>query len=184
VPVWAGSTLHQVRADRHVTATGSVEQPLMFEGNDLPGVMLASGAQRLASLYGVRPGKTAVVATIGDRGLQAALPLHGAGVSVAAVVDSRAEGADEDVVQKIEDAGIRLLRGSSVVKADGRKAVRRAIVAKLDAAGKPLGGERERIECDLIAVSGGTVPASSLLLQAGAKSRWDDEAGAFMPEDV
>ncbi len=59
VPVWCGSTLHQIRAERHVAATGSIEQPLMFEGNDLPGVMLCSGAERLACLYGVRPGSTA-----------------------------------------------------------------------------------------------------------------------------
>ena len=52
VPVWCGSTLHQIRAERHIAATGSIEQPLMFEGNDLPGVMLCSGAERLASLYG------------------------------------------------------------------------------------------------------------------------------------
>ena len=40
VPVWCGSTLHQIRAGVLITATGSIEQPLMFEGNDLPGVML------------------------------------------------------------------------------------------------------------------------------------------------
>ncbi|MFM9138999.1 MAG: FAD-dependent oxidoreductase, partial [Solirubrobacterales bacterium] len=30
VPVWQGSTLHQIRAQRHVAATGSIEQPLVF----------------------------------------------------------------------------------------------------------------------------------------------------------
>ena len=37
--------------------------------------MLCSGAERLASLYGVRPGKAAVVATTSDRGLENALAL-------------------------------------------------------------------------------------------------------------
>ena len=37
VPVWQGDTLHQVRAQRIVYATGSIEQPLLFPGNDLPG---------------------------------------------------------------------------------------------------------------------------------------------------
>ena len=80
VPVWAGSTLHQVRAERRIAATGSIEQPLMFEGNDLPGVMLCSGAERLASLYRVAPGSSAIVATSGDRGLESALTLQAAGV--------------------------------------------------------------------------------------------------------
>ena len=74
----------------------------MFDGNDLPGVMLCSGAERLASLYGVRPGKTAVVATIGDRGLEAALALHAAGVAIAAVVDARPDGADEELTARLD----------------------------------------------------------------------------------
>ena len=49
--------------------------------------MLCSGAQRLASLYGVRPGKSAVVATTADRGLESALALHDAGVEIVGVAD-------------------------------------------------------------------------------------------------
>ena len=36
VPVWQGDTLHQVRARRQVDATGAIEQPLLFPGNDSP----------------------------------------------------------------------------------------------------------------------------------------------------
>ena len=53
----SGDTLHQVRARRIVYATGSIEQPLLFPGNDLPGVMLSGGAVRLAALYGLQPGQ-------------------------------------------------------------------------------------------------------------------------------
>ena len=55
-----------------VYATGAIEQPLLFPGNDLPGVMLSGGAVRLAALYGLSPGTRAVVATVCDRGLEAA----------------------------------------------------------------------------------------------------------------
>ncbi len=53
VPVWQGDTLHQIRAARLVFATGTIEQPLVFAGNDLPGVMLTGGALRLAQTYAV-----------------------------------------------------------------------------------------------------------------------------------
>ena len=76
VPVWQGDTLHQIRARRHVLATGTIEQPLVFAGNDLPGVMLSDGARRLAAMYAVQPGTRAVVATTSDRGLEAAIALH------------------------------------------------------------------------------------------------------------
>ncbi len=184
VPVWCGSTLHQIRAGAHITATGSIEQPLMFEGNDLPGVMLCSGAERLASLYGVRPGKRAVIATTTDRGLESALALHDAGVAVAGVADARPAGADEELAARLEREGIPLLRGTVVVRAFGRKKVKGAVVATLGGDGQPDSGTDRGIDCDLVAVSGGSVPSGSLLLQAGAKARWDEDAGAYVPGET
>ena len=96
VAVWQGDTLHQVRACRHLFATGSIEQPLVFAGNDLPGVMLSGGALRLANLYGLRPGSRAVLATTSDRGIEAALGLRAVGVEVLAVADLRPGPAARD----------------------------------------------------------------------------------------
>ncbi len=148
VPVWEGDTLHQIRAARHVFATGAIEQPLLFGGNDLPGVMLSGGAVRLAALYGVRAGSRAVVATVDDRGIDAAHALRAAGVDVVAVADLRA--------------------GARVIEARGRGHVRRVVLDP--------GGE---IDCDLLVVSGGSAPATSLALQAGARTAYDTERGHF-----
>ena len=117
VPVWQGDTLHQIRAARHIAATGTLEQPLVFADNDLPGVMLAGGARRLAALYAVKPGDTAVVATTGDRGLDAALALQAAGVRIAAVADLRPDAGGGELAARVEAAGIELLRGTTVVRA-------------------------------------------------------------------
>ena len=182
VPVWCESTLHQIRARSHVAATGSIEQPLMFEGNDIPGVMLCSGAVRLATLYGVKPGSRTVVATTTDRGLEAALALQRAGVEIEAIADARAAG-DAQLEKRIAAAGIPLRRQSAVVRAIGRRRVKGAVVAELDGFGQWIPKTEHGLRCDLIAVSGGTVPATSLLLQAGAKARWDEASGAFLPAD-
>ena len=109
--MWQGSTLHQIRAARHIAATGTLEQPLVFPDNDLPGVMLAGGARRLAALYGVKPGEAAVVATTNDRGLDAALALQAAGVRIAAVADLRPDAGGGELAARVESAGIELLRG-------------------------------------------------------------------------
>jgi sarcosine oxidase subunit alpha len=138
VPVWQGDTLHQIRAARHIFATGAIEQPLLFAGNDLPGVMLSGGALRLAALYGVSPGRRAVVATVDDRGVAAAGALADLGVEIVAVADLRT--------------------GASIVEAKGRGRVRSVVL-----------GDGE-IDCDLLVVSGGSAPATSLLRQAGAGS--------------
>ena len=91
LPVIRGTRMYKVRARELVLAAGAIEQPAQFRNNDLPGVMLASAAQRLIRLYGVRPGRRAVVMTANDDGYGAALDLAEAGVEVAAVLDLRHE---------------------------------------------------------------------------------------------
>jgi sarcosine oxidase subunit alpha len=182
VPVWQGDTLHQVRARRYITATGAIEQPLVFPDNDLPGVMLAGGAQRMAALYGVTAGRRAVVATTTDRGLEAALALKLAGVEIAAVADLRASADQGWVAGKLEAADIPVLAGTTVVRASGDKHVKHVVLARVDADGRARSDTKQRLECDLLAVNGGAVPASSLLLQAGAKARYDTSTGRFMPD--
>jgi sarcosine oxidase subunit alpha len=184
VPVWQGDTLHQIRAARHVAATGTLEQPLTFLDNDLPGVMLSSGARRLAALYAVKPGNTAVVATTGDRGLDAALALHDAGVRVQAVADLRRDAGGGELAARVEAAGIQLLRGATVVRALGRQAVTGAVLAPIGSGGYALEGLQRRIPCDLVAVSGGSAPSTSLLLQGGAKARYDEATGRFVADGL
>ncbi|HYI18628.1 MAG TPA: FAD-dependent oxidoreductase [Solirubrobacteraceae bacterium] len=184
VPVWQGSTLHQIRAARHVAATGTLEQPLVFPDNDLPGVMLAGGARRLAALYAVAPGHTAVVATTNDRGLDAALALHAVGVRIAAVADLRADAGGGELAARVEAAGIELLKGMTVVRAVGRQSVTGAVVAPVDASGYALEGHARTFACDLVAVSGGVAPSTSLLLQGGAKARYDAATGRFVADGL
>jgi sarcosine oxidase subunit alpha len=142
-----GGTLHQVRAARHVFATGALEQPLLFDGNDLPGVMLSGGALRLLARQSIRAGERAVVACTGDRGLRAAGALAAAGVEIAAVVDVR--------------------DGGRVLAAEGRAGVERVRLVDGD-------GVVRTVAADLLVVSGGDAPALGLAAQAGARSGWDE----------
>jgi len=168
-PVWQGSTLHQIRAREHVYATGTIEQPLVFADNDRPGIMLSGGARRLLVRYGVRPGSRAVVATVGERGLLAALSLQRAGVTVAAVADARPEPgpAGADLVA----AGIPLLQRTTVRRAHGRQMLTGVTLGAVGGA-----GERE-VGADLLVVSGGDAPAVALPSQAGARTAYDDRRG-------
>lgn len=82
--------LIHLRAGHVVVATGVYESPLVFENNDLPGVMLSTAVQRLIRLHSLKPGDTAVVAGSGPRAESVAADLKSAGVRVAAVVDPSA----------------------------------------------------------------------------------------------
>ncbi|MGH2916779.1 MAG: 2Fe-2S iron-sulfur cluster-binding protein [Solirubrobacteraceae bacterium] len=175
VPIWQGDTLHQVRARAHVFATGAIEQPLVFAGNDLPGVMLSGGARRLQALWAVSPGRRAVLATTSDRGLEAAQALRAGGVQIVAVADLRpVAGA---LAAELRDAGVPVFSGHTVIEAKGDKAVSGAVIA-------PVGGgaDEHAFDCDLVLMSGGATPATSLLLQAGARTAYDSRRGHFALE--
>jgi sarcosine oxidase subunit alpha len=183
VPVWQGDTLHQVRSRTQIYATGAIEQPLLFSGNDLPGVMLSGGALRLIALYAVRPGTRAVVATVDDRGLHAALALLDAGVEVTCVADLRPNGGSSSTGQ-LQRRNVKVLRGATVLEARGRGQVQSAIVGPPEA-----GDHSERtFGCDLLVVSGGSAPAASLITQAGGRTSYDGERGHFavaeLPSEV
>ena len=183
VPVWQGDTLHQIRARSHVFATGTIEQPLVFAGNDLPGVMLSGGALRLTQLYAVSPGTRAVLATTSDRGLEAAPKLADAGVQIVAVADLRENRTA--AVQQLGARGIEVLIGHQILEARGRTAVQAAVVGPIGVEGASV---ERTFECDLVVVSGGFAPATSLILQAGARAAYDADRGHFalteMPPNV
>src|SRR5205823_12289224 len=81
--------LLKIRAKQIIICTGGRERPFVFQNNDLPGIFLARGVQRLARLYGVMAGKRAVVLTDHDEGARVAEELAGLGFEIVAVVDPR-----------------------------------------------------------------------------------------------
>src|SRR5580658_4753173 len=85
----------QVRAREVVLATGAIERPLVFPGNDRPGIMLAGAARTWLNRYGVLPGTRAVVVTADDAAYGTALELKRAGVVIACIADVRAGAASE-----------------------------------------------------------------------------------------
>ena len=168
--------LVKLRAKRVVVATGSFDVPLLFENNDLPGVMLSSAAQRLIRLYGLRPGSKAVVATATDEGYQVALDLLNVEVEVAAVVDSRPGAPGHtDAARAVEEAGVPILTSCVVSKALGKTKLRAVIARSLDA-GEPT-ELSQRIRCDLLCMSGEIQQADGLLYQADAKRDYNRELG-------
>ena len=80
--------LWKLRAGKVILATGAIERPLVFAGNDRPGVMLASAVQAYVGRFGILPGKRIVIATNNDATQETARLLAAAGAQVT-VVDSR-----------------------------------------------------------------------------------------------
>jgi len=181
LPVIQGNRLYKVRAQQCIVAAGAFDQPVVFRNNDLPGVMLASAAQRLMKLYAVKPGQRAVVLTGNDDGYLAALDLHEQGVTVAAVVDMRPQPDDAALAAALKKAGIPCQLGSTVYEALHEKGLRhisgvdvRRITGKGEVAASGL-----QLDCDLLCMSAGYMPVYQLLCQAGGKLSYDDAQAAF-----
>lgn len=170
-----GRTLIELRYGRLVLAAGAFERPAVFTGNDLPGVMLGTAAQRLIRLYGVRPGSRAVVAAADQAGLELAEELLSAGVEVAAVAvarDTDAQSPDEPA-GRLRARGVPVLAGHRVTRATGRRQL-----SAVEVAGP--GGVLRRLDCDLLCLSLGWQPALSLLAQGSpGPLSWDAERSVF-----
>jgi sarcosine oxidase subunit alpha len=155
-----------VRPTAVVLATGGYERGLPFPGWDLPGVMLAQGAQRLLRRFRVSPGSRAVVLTTDDSGYAAALELNDGGVEIACVADVRPPQAiRQRHARDAEAAGIALLTGVEGARAHGTGPVS-ALSLRLGGDGPP---KIVRHKCDLVCISAGTRPADDLAYQSVAR---------------
>ncbi|MEJ8573225.1 sarcosine oxidase subunit alpha family protein [Microbaculum marinum] len=168
-----------IRATEVVLATGAIEQPVLVDGNDVPGVMLAGAVSRYAVGYGVAAGRRPVFFGGNDGVWEAALACADAGIAVAAVVDPRAQ-PPHDLAAACEAAGITARAGSAVVRIAGSKAVSAVEIAKVDAGGR-ITGQTETLAADICATSAGWMPAVHLHSQAGSRPVFDDERGIFLP---
>jgi len=182
---WVGAAqndhrLLKIRAKTIVAANGAFERPLIFENNDLPGILLGSAAQRLMHLYAVKPGQRAVVQAANDDGLQAALDLHAAGLELAAVADMRPQ-LPPALTAPLREAGIPVHPQTVVIEARGGNRVEGAILSPLDEDGQPLPGTQEFVRCDTLVVSTGWIPAVGLLYQAKAKLAYDEQRHELLP---
>ncbi|MGE0499359.1 MAG: sarcosine oxidase subunit alpha family protein [Rhizobiaceae bacterium] len=169
-----------IQANEAVFATGAFERPLVFPGNDRPGVMLASAAERYAGEFGVLPGETVAVFANNDSAYRAARTLGRAGATIAAIIDVRDAISDE--VRAIAIAtGAELLTGHAVIGTMGGTSLAGIGVQRFNAGTGSFSGDPRRIAVDCLAVSGGWSPAVHLASQAGARPVWDDGRQAFLP---
>ncbi len=182
IPLVDAVRMTKLRARATVVAGGVFEQPAVFRNNDLPGVMLASAAQRLIHRYAVKPMDKAVVLTANADGYRAALDLLAVGVAVGPVVDLRAEGEASGLAERVKERGIQVLRGHCVFEARGRGGrLTEVVVCPWDGKGNADSASPVTVACDGLVTSTGWAPAAALLYQAGTKMRFDEGVQQFVP---
>jgi heterotetrameric sarcosine oxidase alpha subunit len=163
--------LWKIVAKRTILAAGAIERPLVFGGNDRPGVMTASAVSTYVNRFAVAPGDRAVVFTTSDSGWATTLDLLAAGVKVVAVVDARSDPGSPAVI-KVRQSDVEILTGAVVTDAYGKT------VHAVDV--RTAKGDIRRIETDLLAVAGGWSPSIGLASNLGDRPVWSEAIQAFV----
>ncbi len=159
-----------VRAKRVVIATGAIERPAVFPGNDRPGIMLANAAAAYLHRYGILPGRRIVVTTSHDSAWFTAFDLAAARATIAAILDRRPE-VNDGLRDQARAAGIPVHTGARITATSGRHRVRSI---RTDAIANA-------IPCDTVLMSDGWTPSVHLFSQSRAKLRFDPASGTFLP---
>ena len=166
---WPVEHLWHIRARRVVLATGTINLPIVFRGNDRPGVIRANAAVRYLWDYGVAAGSRVAVFTSGLFGYPASYFLVEAGVEVTAI-DVRRNAKLPALGHPKERLTGWVVKGSA--GSPNITAVH---------AGGP-NGEMRTIECDALLVSGSAHPDLSLWRAAGGAVRYDPDESTFVPD--
>ncbi len=169
--------LWRIRAARTVIATGAIERPLAFAGNDIPGVMLAAAVRDYVVNYATSPGDRTVVVTNNDDAYCTAIALHQAGLTVPLIIDARAK-ADGPLPTRARAMGIRVETGKAIASVKGGSRVTGVSLCAQAGEGAGL----EDVACDAVAMSGGWSPVVHLWSHCGGKLIWDAAQAHFHPD--
>jgi sarcosine oxidase, subunit alpha len=167
--------LWRIRAGEVILAQGAIERPLVFDGNDTPGVMLSSAARVFASRYGVAVGKSVALMASHDSGWHDVFALANAGVGIAAIIDVR-DTVDEILLNQATELGLIVKLGHSVIGVSGRHGVKAIQIAQYDSTG--IG----TIACDALLMAGGWTPSVHLWSHSKGSLAWRDDLGAYVPD--
>ena len=167
--------LWRIRAGEVILAQGAIERPLVFGGNDTPGVMLSSAAKVFANRYGVAVGKAVALMAAHDSGWHDAFALAKAGICVSAIIDVRA-AVGAMLLDEAERLGIKVHLNHSVIGVNGRHRVASIQLCNND---DYLGA---RIVCDTLLMAGGWTPSVHLWSHSKGSLAWRDDLGAYVPD--
>jgi heterotetrameric sarcosine oxidase alpha subunit len=158
--------LWRIAAKQAMLASGAEERPMVFGGNDIPGVMMSGAMRSYLNRQAVAPGRQTVVFTNNQSGYRTAADLEARGLEVAAIIDSRTD-APTGWAGKA-----RIIAGGVVLDARGGKMLSGVTVSS--------SGTSEAIKADALAMSGGWSPIIHLACHRGTRPVWSETKSAFL----
>jgi methylglutamate dehydrogenase subunit C len=166
--------LWRIVAKRCIVAMGAVERPIVFSGNDIPGVMMASAMRSYVTRYAVAPASQIALFTNNDDGWRTVEQVLKAGLTITGVVDVRAKVSDTHQAMAV-NGGFPILNGVVDVVQGGKHGISQINVALAS-------GARATIAAEALAMSGGWNPAVGLTSHHRGRPKWREDIAAFVPD--
>lgn len=158
--------------DRLILATGARDLAIAFPGWNQPGVMGARALHILLNRYNAFSGERMVVAGSNDLALETALLARDRGIEVAAIIEVRDQPqGSQDLVAKIEESGISIICGTTIVEATGG----------LEGVTSAILGNGKSVTCDTICMAIGLIPSIELVDAMHGETHLDPFCGGFIP---
>ena len=158
----------EVKAKAIILATGSYERgagAINLPGSRVAGILTAGTVQKYINLKGYLVGKRAVIVGSGDIGLIMArrLTLEGVKVLCVSEIMPYSNGLNRNIVQCLNDFNIPLKTSMTVTNVIGKKRVEKIVLSKIDENKNPIPGTEEVYDADLLVLSVGLIPYTTLL---------------------
>ena len=173
--------LWKIRAKKVIIAAGSIERPLVFNNNDRPGIFLANSINKYLNFYGVSCGLNNFIFTNNDSAYETAISLFEKGISVN-MIDIRKK-ATSNIVKQAEKLGIKIYWNSTVTNTFGYRKINSIEIMKLSDDGSNVMGDKIKINCDCLGISGGWTPMVHMHTQSGGKLNFRENDQVFLPKD-
>jgi NADPH-dependent 2,4-dienoyl-CoA reductase/sulfur reductase-like enzyme len=181
-----------IEAGALVLATGAYDRPAAMPGWTLPGVFTAGGVTALVKAQRVLPGRRVLLAGTGPLLLAAAAALVHGGAHVVGIAEAASRRALLGLLRRpgIVGQAIEVMRTlwrtpfwhrRGLVRIEGAVEVRRAVIARLDEAWRPLSGTERAIDVDTVVLGYGLVPSPELVDLAGCALAYDAGRGGWVP---
>ncbi len=174
--------LWKIRADKVIVAAGAIERPLVFNNNDRPGIMLSNSVKKYLDFYGVSCGFNNVIFTNNDSAYETAVSLKEKGISVE-MIDIRKK-SNSKIVKNAEQLGVKINWNSTVVNTFGLRKINSVEIMNLSEDGSNVVGDKNKINCDCLAISGGWTPMVHMHTQSGGKLDFREIDQTFIPNEI
>jgi NADPH-dependent 2,4-dienoyl-CoA reductase/sulfur reductase-like enzyme len=194
-----GAESLEIWAERLILAPGAHERPVPFPGWTLPGVMMAGGVQNLMKSQWILPGERFLLAGTGPLQLALASQLLENQAEVVGIVDASSRQKYARLIPslwgewktlrqglhylwRIGKARVPFLGSHTIIRAEGRHRVEKAVTSDVDGHWRPIPGTERTWSVNAICLGFGFVSSVELAALAGCRMQYVPKLGCWRPE--